>query len=245
MIRNIAIFSSALLFVASCASNQGYQTTQTFAPAQFNVDDVFVNVVDGVENSKRIRTLMKNAGKNTARVYNQTMRTANASYPLEIEVNSINYRNPNSNAVSGDRTYIKYTATLRVAETGETYRTLPVTYYHISTGSLDSDAAKQDAEKNMIRLSIKNAFAGLYGMKTVPQSVTTYFNTSDVFSTREQTPKLVAPVSRPTPAPAVSQPSVTPAPVASAPEVIIAPDEPITATTTTDDGLTVIECVVC
>lgn len=247
MILKIALYSASLLFVAGCAANSGFQTTQTFTPAQFQVNDVYVNMVDGVENSNRARGLMRNAGKNTARVYNDAIGSTTSQYPLEIEVMDINYRNPNASATSGERTYIKYTATLREEASGEVFRSLPVTYYHVSAEKLDNEQAKQNAEKNMIRLSIKNAFARLYGMKEVPQPVQRHFATQDIFSQSNgiQTKPVIKPQNKPAPAPVIAsavptQPAVKPAPE----PVIAAPAEAITETTTVD-GATVIKCAVC
>lgn len=246
MIRRTALYVASVLFVAGCASNNGFKTDQSFAPAKFQVSDVYVNMVDGVENSKRVGGLFKNAGKNTASVYNGTMSSVSAEYPMEIEVSEINYRSPTASAASGDRTYIRYTATLREEASGEVFRSLPVTYYHISTGTLATDEAKQNAEKNMIRISIKNAFARLYGMENIPKSVQTHFNTNDIFSDRNlvNTKPLIKPVKK-APAPVVAaviaqQPAAV---VASDPD-IVAPNEAITETTS-EDGATVIKCVVC
>lgn len=247
MIRKIALYTASLLFVAGCAANNGFQTTQTFVPAQFQVSDVYVNMADGVENSNRLRGLMRNAGKNTASVYNDAMGSVSAEYPLEIEVTDVNYRDPNASAASGDRTYIRYTATLREEASGEVFRSLPVTYYHVTAEKLDNSQAKQNAEKNMIRLSLKNAFARLYGMQEVPQSVQRHFATQDIFSQSDQrkTKPEIKPQKKPAPAPVVAsvvptQPAVQPTPE----PVIAAPDEAITETTT-QDGATVIKCVVC
>lgn len=264
MIKKTALYAASLLFIAGCAANNGFQTSQNFAPAQFQVTDVYVNMVDGLENSSRIRGLMRNAGKNTASVYNNTMRTVSAEYPLEIEVTNINYRAPNATASSGDRTYIRYTATLREEASGEVFRTLPVTYYHVAAEKLNTTEAKQNAEKNMIRLSIKNAFAKLYGMKEVPRTVQRHFNTKDIFTNANSVkskpvikPKKKAPVqvvasvvqqkpvvavvpkSQPQPQPqSQSQPQNVPEPV------IVEPGEAITETTS-ENGATVIKCVVC
>jgi hypothetical protein len=247
MIRKIALYTASLLFVAGCAANNGFQTTQTFVPAQFQVSDVYVNMADGVENSNRLRGLMRNAGKNTASVYNDAMGSVSAEYPLEIEVTDVNYRDPNASAASGDRTYIRYTATLREEASGEVFRSLPVTYYHVTAEKLDNSQAKQNAEKNMIRLSLKNAFARLYGMQEVPQSVQRHFATQDIFSQSDQrkTKPEIKPQKKGAPAPVVAsvvptQPAVQPTPE----PVIAAPDEAITETTT-QDGATVIKCVVC
>ena len=247
MIRKIALYTASLLFVAGCAANNGFQTTQTFVPAQFQVSDVYVNMADGVENSNRLRGLMRNAGKNTASVYNDAMGSVSAEYPLEIEVTDVNYRDPNASAASGDRTYIRYTATLREEASGEVFRSLPVTYYHVTAEKLDNSQAKQNAEKNMIRLSLKNAFARLYGMQEVPQSVQRHFATQDIFSQSDQrkTKPEIKPQKKPAPTPVVAsvvptQPAVQPTPE----PVIAAPDEAITETTT-QDGATVIKCVVC
>ena len=247
MIRKIALYTASLLFVAGCAANNGFQTTQTFVPAQFQVSDVYVNMADGVENSNRLRGLMRNAGKNTASVYNDAMGSVSAEYPLEIEVTDVNYRDPNASAASGDRTYIRYTATLREEASGEVFRSLPVTYYHVTAEKLDNSQAKQNAEKNMIRLSLKNAFARLYGMQEVPQSVQRHFATQDIFSQSDQrkTKPEIKPQKKAAPAPVVAsvvptQPAVQPTPE----PVIAAPDEAITETTT-QDGATVIKCVVC
>jgi len=245
MIRNFALSSLILLVIAGCASNRGFTTTESFSPARFNVDEVYVNVADGVENGNRIRALMKRAGENTAQVYNAATRDEAVSYPLELEVNAVNYRNPYAGISSGERTYIRYIATLRVAETGETYRSLPVTYYHVSERRLDTDEAKQNAERNMIRLSIKSAFARLYGMEEVPQSVQTYFTANDIFSDELATLELEPPAAAPRPRVTVSPVSPATVPATRQPQIIIAPEEPITATTTTEDGVTVIECVVC
>ena len=247
MIRKIALYTASLLFVAGCAANNGFQTTQTFAPAQFQVSDVYVNMADGVENSNRLRGLMRNAGKNTASVYNDAMGSVSAEYPLEIEVTDVNYRDPNASAASGDRTYIRYTATLREEASGEVFRSLPVTYYHVTAEKLDNSQAKQNAEKNMIRLSLKNAFARLYGMQEVPQSVQRHFATQDIFSQSDQrkTKPEIKPQKKPAPTPVVA--SVVPTQPAVQPTlepVIAAPDEAITETTT-QDGATVIKCVVC
>lgn len=238
MIRNTAIFAASVLFLVGCATNKNFQTTQSFEPAKFQISDVYVNMQDGVENSKRIRELMKKAGTNTAEQYNDGIESTRAEYPLEIEVSEINYRKPNASIVSGDRTYIKYTATLRDEASGIAYRTLPVTYYHVVAGSLTSDDAKLNAEKNMIRLSIKNAFARLYGMENVPQNIETHFATNDIFADPNKT--VAKPIIRKPVTPVVS------APVATSPEpVIVAPDEPVIESTSTDGGPVVIKCVVC
>lgn len=246
MIRITALYAASLLFVAGCASNNGFKTDQSFAPAKFQVSDVYVNMVDDVENSQRVRGLFRNAGKNTASVYNNSMRSVSSEYPLEIEVTDINYRSPNASAASGDRTYIRYTATLREEASGEVFRSLPVTYYHISTGVLATDEAKQNAEKNMIRLSIKNAFARLYGMENIPKSVQTHFNTNDIFADRNSvsTKPLIKPAKKaPAPVVAAVAPTQPAAEVVSEP-VVVAPDEAITETVS-EDGATVIKCVVC
>lgn len=247
MIRKIALYTASLLFVAGCAANNGFQTTQTFAPAQFQVSDVYVNMVDGVENSNRVRGLMRNAGKNTANVYNDTMGSVSAEYPLEIEVTDINYRDPNASAASGDRTYIRYTATLREEASGEVFRSLPVTYYHVTAEKLNNAEAKQNAEKNMIRLSLKNAFARLYGMQEVPQSVQRHFATQDIFSqsSGNKAKPVIKPQKKKAPAPVVA--SVVPKqPVVEAtPEPVIVESGEAITETTTEGGATVIKCVVC
>ena len=243
MIRNTVLISSTLLFMASCASNNGFSTTQSFTPAKFEVSDVYVNMTDGIENSNRVRKFMKNAGLNTADKYNDTMISVRAAYPLEIEVNEINYRKPNASAASGDRTYIKYTATLREEASGEAFRTLPVTYYHVTTGALANDEAKRNAEKNMIRLSIKNVFAKLYGMENVPQDIQTHFNTNDIFADLDK--PIAKPAIRKPAAPVIAKPVVA-AQVITTPEpVIVAPDEAIIESTSTDGGPVVLKCVVC
>jgi len=245
MIRNIAVFSLMVLVIAGCASNKGFTTTQSFSPARFNVDEVYVNIANGVENADRIRTLMTQAGENTAQVYNHTMPRAAIGYPLEFEVNEINYSSREAGIAASDRTFIRYVATLRVAETGETYRSLPVTYYHVAGNKVDTDEAKQNAERNMISLSIKSAFARLYGMEQVPQTIQTYFTTNDIFADEPATLEPDMPLNAPQSRVPVSTPSPEPQSVEQQPEIILAPDEPITATTTTEDGVTVIECVVC
>ncbi len=245
MIRNTVIFSAALFVMSSCASNNNFKTTQTFAPAKFQVADVYVNMAGGIENSNRVRKLMKNAGANTANVYNDTMQSARSIYPLEIEVTELNYRNPKASATSGDRTYIRYTATLREEASGAVYRALPVTYYHVSAGLLESSEAKQNAEKNMIRLSIKNAFARLYGLESVSQNVQTPFTTNDIFASPEAvSAKPVVTRAKPIVAKPIT-PAPTAAPVTTTPEVIVAPDEAIIESTTTEDGVTVLKCAVC
>lgn len=253
MIRKIALYTASLLFVAGCAANNGFQTTQTFTPAQFQVSDVYVNMADDLENSNRLRGLIRNAGKNTANVYNDAMGSVSAEYPLEIEVTDINYRDPNASAASGERTYIRYTATLREETSGEVFRSLPVTYYHVSAEKLNTSEAKQNAEKNMIRLSLKNAFARLYGMEEVPQSVQRHFATQDIFSQSYQsnTKPVIKPIKKPAPAPVVAsvvskKPVVAVAPQPqNAPEpVIVEPGEAVTETIS-ENGATVIKCVVC
>ena len=243
MIRNMVLISSALLFMASCAKNNGFSTTQVFAPAKFEVSDVYVNMTDGIENSNRVRKLMKNAGINTADKYNETMTSAHVAYPLEIEVNEINYGKPDASASSGDRTYIKYTATLREEASGEAFRTLPVTYYHVTADALTSDEAKSNAEKNMIRLSIKNVFAKLYGMENVPEDIQTHFYTNDIFAELDESatkPATKKPVALLKAKPVVAaQVTTTPEPV------IVAPDEAIIESTSTDGGPVVLKCVVC
>lgn len=245
MIRNVAIFTTSLLFVAGCAANNGFKTTQNYAPANFKVADVYVNMTDGVDNSKRIRKLMKNAGLNTAKVYNSTMRSVKAEYPLEIEVTDINYRDPKSTAVSGDRTYIRYTATLREESSGAVYRSLPVTYYYVATGALNTNEAKQMAEKNMIRISIKNAFAKLYGMESIPRSVQTHFNTADIFANPNAVQKPAVKPAQKAPQQIALAPTPQPVAATPAPEVIVAPDEAIIEPTSTDGGPTVLKCAVC
>ncbi len=182
MIRNTLISTVLFLAVTSCAKNKDITNTQTYTPAQFEVSDVYVNMADGIENSNRIRAFMKNAGINTANVYNYTMVSADTGYPLEIEVNEVSYRNPDALAASDKGTYIKFTATLREEASGEVFRSLPVTYYHAWTGTLTSSEAKQDAEKNMIEISIKNAFSKLYGMENIPQNIQTHFDVNDIFA---------------------------------------------------------------
>lgn len=247
MIRKIAFYTASLLFVAGCAANNGFQTTQSFAPAQFQVSEVYVNMVDGVENSSRVRSLMGNAGKNTAKVYNDVIGDTSQEYPLEIEVTDLNYRDPDASAASGDRTYIRYTATLREETSGEVFRSLPVTYYHVTAEKLNSSEAKQNAEKNMIRLSLKSAFARLYGMEDIPRSVQTHFSTRDIFTNADavDTKPIIKPQKKQAPAPLVASViPVQPAVKVEPEPVIVSPDEAITETSN-EGGATVIKCAVC
>lgn len=226
MIRNSFIFFVTLFALASCATNNGFQTTQTYEPARFTVSDVYVNMTDGIENSGRIRTFMKFASVNTAEVYNDAMASTNALFPIEIEVSEINFRKAQGSASSGDRTYIKYTAILREEETGEVFRALPVTYYHVSIGAITTAEAKLLAEKNMIGISIKSAFARLYGMEEVPQTVETHLSTNDIFADPDAIVE----------EPVVRQASPTPT---------NEPDVSVTEPVSTDGEPLVIKCAVC
>ncbi len=226
MIRNSFIFFATLFALASCATNNGFQTTQTFEPASFKVSDVYVNMSDGVENSARIGKTMKYAGVNTAEIYNDAMASANAVFPLEIEVNEINFRKTQAVANSGDRTFLKYTAILLEEETGEVFRTLPVSYYHVSAGPITSAEAKKLAEKNMISNSIRSAFARLYGMEEVPQTVQTHFSTNDIFADPDAI---------------IEEPVIKRVP----PAKIVKPSIPVAEPVSTDGEPLVIKCVVC
>ncbi len=249
MIRNISIFAVALTLVASCASKSSLDTGKSFAPANFVISDVFVNMSDGIENSRQIRSLMRNASRNTVKLYNKNMASANENYPLEIEVREVNYRDPKATASSGDRTYIKYTMTLREEASGEVFRSLPVTYFHVSTGALTTAQAKQNADKNMIRLSMKNSFARLYGMKNVPQNVQSFFNTKDVFAKDLKTP--ARPTQRSAPKPVKKEVPLVETPVASAPspqpapKVVNVPEAPVIQASSNNGEPDVIKCVVC
>ena len=254
MIRTVLIFSIAIFLVASCATDKNFKTEQSFTPAEFIISDVFVNITDGVENGQRIRKLMRNAGKNTSQLFNQGISKDSTSYPLEIEVTEINYRNPSSSAASGDRTYIRYSATLRDEESGLVFRNLPITYYHVSASKVLTDEAKQNAEKNMIRNSIKTAFTRLYGMQAVPNNVQTYFNTKDVFSGKELSTKKIVPASvEPKPiaptvqTPAPAQPQVVEIKPVAEPEpiVISAPQVTVVDSASATGEPKVITCVVC
>ena len=246
MIRNIPIFILALMIFTSCATSNNFQTTQSFAPAKFEINDVFVNMTDGIENSNRIKSLMRRASRNTAKIYNNSLGSTQTAYPLEIDVKAVNYRNPNTSASAENRTFIRYVAILREEASGEVFRELPVTYFHVTTSALNTDVAKQNAEKNMIRVSLKNAFARLYGMQTVPHSVQTHFSSHDIFSDGSVVklkPVVPAqPVVTPAPKLVVAQ---TPAISTPSPQVVIAPDQPIIETTTVDGEPTVIKCIVC
>lgn len=241
MILKTVAFTLPLIFFAACATKSNLQTTQSFESASFEVNDVFVNMSDGIENSSGTRYLMRSAAKNTAKLFNAEMHNFDASYPLEIEVTDVNFRMPNASIASGERTYIEYTATLREEATGEAYRALPVTYYYVAAGNLSTDAAKQNATKNMIRLSIKNTFAQLYGMQEVPQNIQTHFNTQNIFSDQGE-PAKKAPKS--IEVPVASLPTPTPT-SAQAPEVIVSDASIVQTSTVSSSEPVVIKCVVC
>ena len=226
MIRNPFLVLMMSFALVSCATKTGFQTTQTYEVASFQVSDVYVNMIDGIENSDRVRKSMMIAGVRTADIYNEAMASGNAFYPLEIEVNEVNFRKPKAPVNAEEQTFIKYTAILREAETGEVYRTMPVTYFHASTSAITTPEAKRLAENDMIRISIKNAFARLYGLEEVPHAVQTYFSTNDILAD----PEVI--VEEPVASPVQS----APAPVA---------DPVIVQSDTTGDEPLVIKCVVC
>ena len=226
MIRNPFLVLMMSFALVSCATKAGFQTTQTYEAASFQVSDVYVNMINGIENSERVRRSMLIAGVNTADIYNEAMASGNSNYPLEIEVNEVNFRKPKAPVNAEEQTFIKYTAILREAETGEVFRTMPVTYYHASTSAITTPEAKRLAENDMIRISMKNAFARLYGLEEVPHTVQTYFSTNDILAD----PDAIAdePVAR----------SVQSSPTPVADPVIVESD-------TSGDEPLVIKCVVC
>jgi len=236
MIRNTIFFNALLLFVAGCATHNGFKTTQSFGPANFLVSDVYINMVDGLENSKRIRGLMINASNNTADIYNATVNSEVSEYPLEIEVTNINYQTSKSSVSNDDRTYIRYIATLREEETGEVYRELPVTYYHVGAGALGTPEDKEKAEKNMISISLKNTFARLYGKEEIPQTVEAHFSSQDIFADPNKILEL------PVASPSEQISSKSKSPVS---ESISSTDVPVIESTSTDGEPIVIKCVVC
>jgi hypothetical protein len=244
MIRTVLITTALLVSVASCANKSEIDSGKSFAPASFNISDVFVNMVDGIESSQSVRSLMRNASRNTAKLYNKGMSSSGGTYPLEIEVTDLNYRDPGSSAASGDRTYIKYTMTLREQASGLVFRDLPVTYYHVSAGALHNDEAKRNAAKNMIRLSLKGAFARIYGMPGVPSHVRSHFNTRDIFTNEPNSIKKPKPKVGPKPVEtpvAQAQPQVK----ASASRVNSAQQAQVIQASSTGDDALVIKCVVC
>ncbi|MGI9351932.1 MAG: hypothetical protein ACR2O3_10250 [Rhizobiaceae bacterium] len=170
MIRWFFVTFSCLLLVTACATGKAVKTTTVYAPSEFQITDINVDVPVEISNRAELRRLMTYASTNLALQYNEIASLVSPEYVMEISLQS--YKpSPRSEAV------MRYRVILRNPDDGIEYRALPVAY-----GALDGGITEQNTEKRLIGGSLPEAFYRLYGLSDTPPVIEANLSEEGLFA---------------------------------------------------------------
>ncbi|MDJ0613577.1 MAG: hypothetical protein QNJ29_07845 [Rhizobiaceae bacterium] len=226
MIRKLVAVLLIGTGVSACASGK-VETGQTvYAPAQFIITDVTVDVEAQPRPDRSFVRLTRSAAENLRQAYNKEMVRSVGSYTLEFSVQELAVSDANSSLAPITNNSVSLIATVRHPESGIAMRQFPVKY------QLVREIKDETREEQLLRGALPAAFNGVYGMVATPQSIQPIVKSNQIFDGLDAEPVSVASAPRPV----------------SPPPVPVKQNEPVQDVSTTAQGSgepAVIECAIC
>lgn len=206
MILRFLVMVLLTMFVSACATNKVVKTKTLYTPAEIQISDISVDVPAGTTNRAEMRRLMTYAAGNLSLAYNDTMPLIAPEYVLEVSLQS--YKpSPVAEAT------LAYRVTLRSAENGVEFRTIPGVISNIG-GKIPAG----QLERGLIEMSLPEMMYRLYGLASEPMQIKSARTQGDLFSS-PSAESVVAPATYSPPA-VVTTPSSSSSQSTGEPQVI-------------------------
>ncbi len=233
MIRKTAFALLIGAALSACASGKVEKQQVVFAPAQFILTDITVDVEASPRPDRSFIRLTRSAAENLRQAYNKEMRDSVGSYTLELSLQNLTIAKDQGTFDPITNNSISMIATVRHPESGIAMRQYPVKY------QLVRENKNETKEEQLLRGALPAAFNGVYGMPATPVSIQPVIKSNQIFDGLDAEPVAIEPVVQPVSQPA-PQPVETPN---AAPQAEPAPD--VSTTTTNSGEPTVIGCAIC
>ena len=175
MIRKSTVLIIVAAVLSACASGKVNKRQQGFAPANFVITDVTVDIeADPRPNSSFVQ-LTRSAAENLRQAYNREITSTSNSYTVEFSVQDVKVTQQGGLFEPITSNSVSLIATLRHPDNGIALREMPVTY------QLVQESETETKEEQLLRGALPRAFNGLYGIESTPQAVQSVVNSNQIF----------------------------------------------------------------
>ncbi|MEM9277118.1 MAG: hypothetical protein AAGA76_00940 [Pseudomonadota bacterium] len=195
MIRGFFITFACLFVLVACATGKAVKFAKVYAPAEFQITDISVDVPADTINQLELRELFRNSATNLALAYNDAMPLVAPAYVMEVSVQS--YK-----AQPASEAGLRYRVIVRNQVDGTEFRALPAAF-----SNAGGEIPQARMEEGLIGQSLPEVFYRLYGLSDTPASVKAEVSGETLFTNPSENESVVpaaysSPVAVSTPQPA-------------------------------------------